>query len=126
MGMFDEVYIDTTMLPETEEIQEILSKANFQTKSLDNDLSEVFINSDGSLSRMMYHYEEQPESEIDKASEESYFSKPSFVGGIRRVDDGIEMLNYTGVIQFYAFAYDIWYEYEATFVDGKLQKIVKV
>ena len=126
MGMFDEVYIDTTMLPETEEVQEVLSKANFQTKSLDNDLSEVFINSDGSLSRMMYHYEEQPESEIDKASEESYFSKPSFVSGIRRVDDGIEMLNYTGVIQFYAFAYDIWYEYEATFVDGKLQKIVKV
>ena len=55
MGMFDEVYIDTTMLPETEEVQEVLSKANFQTKSLDNDLSEVFINSDGSLCRMMYH-----------------------------------------------------------------------
>ena len=124
--MFDEVYIDTTMLPETEEVQKILSQANFQTKSLDNDLSEIFINPDGSLTRMMYHYEEQPESEIDKASEESYFSKPSFVGGIRRVDDGIEILNYTGVIQFYAFAYDIWYEYEATFVDGKLQKIVKV
>ena len=124
--MFDEVYIDTTMLPETEEIQEILSKANFQTKSLDNDLSEVFINNDGSLSRMMYHYEEQPEPEIDKVDDDKYFSKSSFVGGIRRVDDGIEMLNYTGVVLFYAFAYDVWYEYEATFVDGKLQKIVKV
>jgi len=126
MGMFDEVYIDTTMLPETEEIQEILSKANFQTKSLDNDLSEVFINNDGSLSRMMYHYEEQPEPEIDKVDDDKYFSKSSFVGGIRRVDDGIEMLNYTGVILFYAYAYDVWYDYEATFVEGKLQKIVKV
>ena len=113
MGMFDEVYIDTTMLPETEEVQKILSQANFQTKSLDNDLSEIFINPDGSLTRMMYHYEERDES-------------PTSFSSIRRVDDGEEMLNLTGVIQFYAFAYDIWYEYEATFVEGKLQKIVKV
>ena len=112
MGMFDEVYIDTTMLPEPADVQEILSKASFQTKSLDNELTEIFIKSDGSLTRMMYHYEEKPD-------------RKSAFGSIRLIEDGEETLSLTGTIIFYAYAYGVWYEYEATFIEGKLQNIIK-
>ena len=117
--MFDNIHIDTSMLPESEDIQKILKRAEFQTKSLDNVLQDVYINKDGTLTRMMYHYETR-EPETNETGLMGIFNS------LRIVEDGLETMDLTGTIEFYAYAYDVWYEYVATYVDGKLQNIVKV
>ncbi len=117
--MFDNIHINTSMLPEPDDIQKILTRSEFQTKSLDNLLQDVYINADGTLTRMMYHYETR-EPETNETGLMSVFNSLCIV------EDGLETMDLTGTIEFYAFAYDVWYEYVATYVDGKLQNIVKI
>ena len=119
MGMFDNIHIDTSMLPEPEDIQEILKRAEFQTKSLDNVLQDVYIHPDGTLTRMMYHYESREPETIETGPRGIFNS-------LRIVEDGLETMDLTGTIEFYAYAYDVWYEYVATYVGGKLRNIVKI
>jgi len=114
--MFDTLHINSSLLPESDEVKVLLKDSDYQTKSLDNELTEIYINDDGSLTKMNYHYE------MNENVGHGLFNS------IKRIDDGLVTLDYTGIINFYTNVKqnDSWYEYNATFINGKLDKIVKI
>jgi hypothetical protein len=118
MGMFDYVIISTDMLPVSDEEKiRIGSNPGWQTKSLDNLLSEVYINDSGELNILNFDLEEIPK-DVLTIVEDSILSR-SF-GDMRRINERLDFISYTGTVVFYTSVSEDWYEFTATFVLGKL------
>lgn len=121
MGMFD--YI-TCLYPLPDQDFNVVWPENdpFQTKSLECDMDHYTITRDGRIIHHKVRYETVPDEE------RPYFGKPEwdrselarFCGAMRSIPDGDEYLNLTDTIRFYNSKGSEWFEYSATFVDGKL------
>ena len=106
MGMYDTLLINTNCLPISAEEIELLSKEEFQTKSLDNCLICYRITDEGFL-------------ECEESSRE--LLRTSSTGtNWKRVDE------VHGYVTFYTMTKaKEWYEFIAKFTDGKLVKIFR-
>ncbi len=97
MGMFDYLFIDTGMLPISDEIKEKLGDdPGWQTKSLDSTLSDVYITNEGKL-----------------------------MVNFRYTSDEKTLIHYHGYLNFYTFIDKEWFEFTAKFTDGNLVEILK-
>jgi len=133
MGMFDTIYCERK-LPLTKEIKKAFpdtdwSKADFQTKDLDNTLATYAIKKNGTLNFLRVEGESVrvvSEEEEKKIRKQKKFCWPyEFVEKSRKY----EKCNYTGTVNFYYYQEDrdnnTWdLEFTATFVDGKLTKLI--
>jgi hypothetical protein len=133
MGMFDYIHCEKK-LPLTKEIKKAFpdtdwSKESFQTKSLDNSMATYNISKSGKLSVLKIEGEyvrTMTEDEEEKARKQKKFCWPyEFVESGRKN----ESVDYTGVVDFYYYSEDLkgntWdLEFAATFVKGKLTKLV--
>ena len=63
MGLYDTLTINLSRLPISKSDQKLLKKEDFQTKDLDNCLSEYRITDDGFLEEHLWEWEIIPESE---------------------------------------------------------------
>jgi hypothetical protein len=128
MGMYDYVTCRAP-LPLTEELAGLgknWADLGFQTKCLDNDLAHYIIESDG------YLYIENIEREyIEYTEEELKTIKPKPWSVFKEVvikSKTIEKVEYHGSVIFYdvvdySEAEDLWVEFSASFIYGKLDKI---
>jgi hypothetical protein len=125
MGMFDEIICEYP-LPGVD--VNIVFSGRFQTKSFENQMELYIIKDDG---RIMHHgvrYESVPEEE------RPYFGTPEwkrgglhkFCGAVRTVPTGDYYLDITETIRFYDSVNGEWFEFSATFIDGKLVDIRRV
>jgi len=125
MGMYDEIYVKQD-LPLPDEIRSLKDWRNycFQTKDLDNCLSEYIINEYSQL------VEATTEREfIPYTKEELKKNKPWQIW--KEVKEGAKTYrdtNYHGLIKFYVYDYidddtDFWADFQAAFTHGKLEKI---
>ena len=133
MGMFDTIYC-VKKLPLTKEIKKAFpdtdwSKADFQTKDLDNTLATYSITKNGTLSFLRIEGESVrviSEEEEKKIRKQRKFCWPyEFVEKSRKY----EKYNHTGTVNFYYYREDkddnTWdLEFTATFVKGKLTSLV--
>ena len=77
MGMFDYIKINLDKLPITEQERELLEGKEFQTKDLDNTLSEYRITDDNFLEEYHWVWEQIPEHEIPSPPKRSSKKKKS-------------------------------------------------
>jgi hypothetical protein len=121
MGLFDTLYINTNKLPiSDDEKKKLGDNTDFQTKSLDCIMTEIYITDDGFLDVNDFEYETVPQEERPYPNDEGL--KGSF-GSIRRVNERLErMKDFTGVIEFYNLDFD----FIAFFKNGKLEKIERI
>jgi hypothetical protein len=110
MGMFDTIIINTDLLPISEEEKELLSKTNFQTKSLDNALFTYRITNDGFLEYLV--------------SSRNFGIKESFSP---ETDHWKRINDIHGYVSFYTSSRknNEWFEFVAKFTDGKLVEIFR-
>lgn len=128
MGMFDTIFCKT-QLPLTEELKNlnlIWEDVDFQTKDLDNGLLTYTISQDNTLIENVVEYDYVPYTEEEKRSNTyKAWSVWKSVNIKNRYD---KIINHHGTINFYtSLEYsdkeDIWVEFIAFFVYGKLDKI---
>jgi hypothetical protein len=116
MGMFDTLYINTEKLPVSEEEKRLIgTNPGWQTKDFDCMLSEVYITDEGEL-------------KINKHSwgwDESQINGFGTNGVLTRENEQIVTEPYDGIVNFYSFIGkdSLWYEFNANFVNGKLENI---
>ena len=129
MGMFDTLYININRLPITRAEKKLLGdNAEWQTKSLDSVLTEVYITEEGKLQVNRWEYEAVPKEERPYPNEEGLLA---IAGSLRRVNEHLETIPYHGYIRFYTSVEDEqgtsqWYEFSAKFTDGTLVSIQRV
>lgn len=130
MGMFDHLFIDTDMLPVSEEEKIKLGKdKEWQTKDFDCILTEIYITRDGELKINTWNYEEVPKEERPYPDDDGIMG---LIGSLRRVNEELKTLNHHGRVRFYSYLGDPnddsmeWYEFEAKFTDGKLVEIKRI
>ena len=124
MGMFDHIFININKLPLPESQKKLFNKnQEFQTKDLDNILTEYYITDDNLLMVNKFEYETVPPEERDYPDPNSKFH---FFGSMRRINERLEIVDYKGTLNFYTSInkYKQWYEFVATFVNGKMIDIV--
>jgi hypothetical protein len=124
MGIFDSL-ICKYPLPDPE-AQGVV----FQTKSLGPSMLLYTITEDGELFVRKERWEDVPEEE------RPYYGKPEWygehaglyraIGSTKPIYEGEEKVNFHGVVNFYHYEDDVWYEYNAKFTDGRLVSLVKV
>jgi hypothetical protein len=133
MGMFDTIYCEKK-LPLTKEIKKAFpdtdwSKADFQTKSLDNTMTTYSITKNGVLSILKIegkNIRTMTKKEEEKARKQGKFCWPyKFVEKSRKYEKYI----YNGAVNFYYYQEDkdnnTWdLEFTATFVKGKITNLV--
>jgi hypothetical protein len=133
MGMFDTIYCEKK-LPLTKEIKKAFpdtdwSKADFQTKDLDNTMATYSIKKNGTLNFLRVEGETVrviSEEEEKKIRKQKRFCWPyEFVEKSRKY----EKCDHTGTVNFYFYREDndnnTWdLEFTATFVKGKLTDLV--
>lgn len=121
MGMFDYLKIKVP-LEFPDEIKKLkTSDFVWQTKSLDNSLSEYTIDIDGSLKELV----------IDgtwKAIPEEHRTSPWNVANFEESNRYEKTVDFHGILKFHCFEeydneYDFWIDYDAFFIYGKLDKI---
>lgn len=142
MGMFDSIKCDYTLPDVT------VQKHTFQTKSLESCMTNYTITSSGTLIHHTVCHDTVPEEERPYYEHPDWKEKPlmRLFGCLKEINTGDVELYYTGVINFYTYiiyedTYDTvtlgntevnaiepdtemdWYEYEATFCNGKLIKM---
>jgi hypothetical protein len=111
MGMFDTVYINSSLLPVTAQEQERLRKIDFQTKSLDSRLADVYITDEGYLEMVDSPFMADGDSDNEEG-------KPLY--------KRYRLADATGQLDFYTSLDDQWYQFQATFDEGKLIRIKKI
>lgn len=116
MSRYDYIYIADSLLKEVsgldkEDISD-LSRLEFQTKDLDREFLEYFIDADKKLYYEDFYYE-LADSIVD-----GLFSKQ-----LRKVDLGTERSNFTGIIMFYGKPYERMYTFHAKITNGELKYI---
>ena len=116
MSRFDYIYISDSLLKEVTGLdsQDIsdLSRLEFQTKDLDREFLEYFIDDDKKL-----HYEDFYYELVDSIVD-GLFSKQ-----MRKVDLGTVKSNFTGIIMFYGKPYEQMYTFHAKITNGELKYI---
>lgn len=116
MSRFDYIYISDSLLKEVTGLdsQDIsdLSRLEFQTKDLDREFLEYFIDDDKRL-----HYEDFYYELVDSIVD-GLFSKQ-----MRKVDLGTVKSNFTGIIMFYGKPYEQMYTFHAKITNGELKYI---
>ena len=124
MGMFDKLYINPDMLPISDEEKKFFTKeTEWQTKSLDNVLTEVYITDDRQLQVNEWTLESVPKEERPYPNDDGI---KGMMGSLRRVNEHLVTIPHHGFIVFYSKANDKWYEFKAKFTDGKLIGIIKL
>ena len=126
--MFDEITVKAE-LPLPQEVKHLnidWKTHKFQTKDLDNCLSEYVITEEGKLLERITEREYVPYSKEEKKSKDR---KPWDLWK-DVIDKGIkeEELSYHGTLMFYAYedfdeTHDFWIDFKAYFIYGKLDKI---
>lgn len=116
MSRYDYIYIADDLLKEIsgldkEDISD-LSRLEFQTKDLDREFLEYFIDADKKLYYEDFYYE-LVDSIVD-----GLFNKQ-----LRKVDLGTERSNFTGIIMFYGKPYERMYTFHAKITNGELKYI---
>lgn len=116
MSRYDYIYIADSLLKEVsgldkEDISD-LSRLEFQTKDLDREFLEYFIDADKKLYFEDFYYE-LVDSIVD-----GLFNKQ-----LRKVDLGTERSNFTGIIMFYGKPYERLYTFHAKITNGELKYI---
>ena len=120
MSMYDELYINTNKLPITDEEKKILGdNVRWQTKDLENILTEIYITNEGELKINKFTYEIVPENERPYPNEKGI---KGLMGSLKRTNEKLETINYHGLITFYNKDYN----FIAKFTNGKLEKIEKI
>lgn len=116
MSRFDYIYISDSLLKEVTGLdsQDIsdLSRLEFQTKDLDREFLEYFIDDDKKLYYEDFYYE-LVDSIVD-----GLFNKQ-----MRKVDLGTVKSNFTGIIMFYGKPYEQMYTFHAKITNGELKYI---
>ena len=116
MSRFDYIYIADSLLKEVTGLdsQDIsdLSRLEFQTKDLDREFLEYFIDDDKRL-----HYEDFYYELVDSIVD-GLFNKQ-----MRKVDLGTVKSNFTGIIMFYGKPYEQMYTFHAKITNGELKYI---
>ena len=121
MGMFDYLFIDTNMLPISDEEKIIIGdESEWQTKNFDNVMTEIYITNDGELKINQWEYEVVPKEERPHPDGEGI---AGLVGSLRRSNEELETIPYHGYVNFYNSINREWYEFRAKFTDGKLIEI---
>ena len=127
MGLFDRLYIDKELLPLESDIKKYIPDSfEWQTKSLDNIMTEYFINSDKTIDVNIYEYIEVPKDKRPYPNPQTPLE--SILGSIKKVYRGKERLNITKDIKFHSSIpiLDKWVCLKVTFEDGKLVDIVEI
>lgn len=133
MGMYDNI-ICKKELPLTEELKSFPVKWNeiiFQTKDLENCLIDYFISEDGELFEEVMEREYVYYTEEEKKSKD--FKSWNIVKDVIEKNKHNKKLDFHGKIVFYSIeeisdTEDVWVDFEAYFIYGKLDqiKLVKV
>jgi hypothetical protein len=150
MGMFDTVILDVNILPDlTEEEKKILNdQKDWQTKSFENVLTEIYIVEDKEIKfrhsflnddfryKLQIKESDWEETPIDERPyndvEENRLQ--SLFGSMRETNIRIVDLNYTGSFRFYSYikkilehGYDLkWYEFEGEAENGKIKSLKRI
>ena len=129
MGMFDYLFIDTNMLPISDEEKIIIgNEPGWQTKDFDNILTEIYITNDGELKINRWVYETVPKEERPHPDDDGVLG---LAGSLERTNVRLETIPHHGYVNFYTFISNSestppsnkWYEFNAKFTDGKLVEI---
>lgn len=128
MGMYDEIKIKQNLsIPEDLKSLNINWKEyNFQTKDLDNCLSEYFISEDGFLYEHIIEREYIPYTEEEK-KDKNHKSWNLWKDIIEKGSED-KKIDFHGTLIFYTYDQldedtDFWIEFKSYFVYGKLDKI---
>lgn len=121
MGMFDYLFIDTKMLPVSDEEKIIIvDEPGWQTKDFENVMTEIYITNDGELKINRWEYEVVPKEERPHPDDDGI---AGLVGSLRRSNERLETIPHHGYVRFYTSISGKWYEFNAKFTDGKLVEI---
>lgn len=116
MSRYDYIYIADDLLKdvtglEKEDVSD-LSRLEFQTKDLDREFLEYFIDADKKLYYEDFYYE------LVDAIVDGLFNKQ-----LRKVDLGTVKSNFTGIVMFYGKPYEKMYTFHAKITNGELKYI---
>jgi hypothetical protein len=121
MGMFDYLFIDTNMLPVSDEEKIIIGdEPGWQTKDFENVMTEIYITNEGELKINQWEYEVVPKEERPHPDDDGL---SGLVGSLRRSNENLETIPHHGYVNFYTSISKKWYEFNAKFTDGKLVEI---
>ena len=125
MGLFD--YL-TCHYPLPDVDFNYVFKEPFQTKSFDPSMEHYTLTIDGRIIHHKVRYETVPVEERPLFGTSKWDSSPlaQFIGACRSVPIGDEYLDLTDTIRFYHSVGAEWFEFTATFVDGKLVDLRRV
>ena len=119
--MFDYLFIDTNMLPISDEEKIIIGdEPGWQTKNFENIMTEIYITNDGELKINQWEYEVVPKEERPHPDDDGL---SGLVGSLRRSNENLETIPHHGYVNFYTSISKKWYEFNAKFTDGKLVEI---
>ena len=122
--MFDNLFIDNAQLPITkDELFSMPKKQDWQTKSLECILTEVYITKDGRLKIDKWVYEDVPKQERPYPKDKGLMG---WVGSIRRTGERIEFVTDVEIVNFYDDINGTWMEFDAHFKEGKLINIERI
>lgn len=116
MSRYDYIYIADDLLKDVtgldkEDISDV-SGLEFQTKDLDREFLEYFINDDKKLYYEDFYYE------LVDSIVEGLFSKQ-----LRKIEIGTVRSNFTGIVMFYGKPYEQMYTFHAKITNGELKYI---
>ena len=121
--MYDRLIISTEKLPISDEEKKIIGKTpNWQTKSFDCEMTEIYITDEGELKINRFEYEAVPKEERPYPNEDGLMG---LMGSLRRVNERLETISHHGFVNFYAKVESKFFSFSAKFTDGKLVSIVR-
>ncbi len=121
--MYDTLIISTEKLPISDEEKKIIGKSpNWQTKSFDCEMTEIYITDEGELKINRWEYEEVPKEERPYPNEEGL---KGLIGCLRRINERLETISHHGFVNFYAKVEENIYSFSAKFTNGNLVSIEK-
>jgi hypothetical protein len=128
MGMYDTIKIKK-QLPLPEEVKNLNINwldIEYQTKDLDNCLSEYILSKDGKLIEVIIKREYIPWTEEERKAQK--ISPWSLFKDVKELSRTEKEINYHGVIRFYCYErfdemHDFHIDYDAYFIYGKLDKL---
>jgi len=124
MGMYDHLYVeDLSLLPLTESEREgLTTEAEWQTKSLDCVLTDVYLTPDRRLEVLNFEYEEVPKEERPHPDKDGFMG---MIGSLRRVNERRVDTGHHGYLNFYTSHKGERFKFRAKFTDGVMVEIVR-
>jgi len=125
MGMFDHFYVeDLGLLPLTDDERALLTTSTeWQTKSLDSVLTNVYLTPAKRLEEIKFDLEEVPKSERPHPDDDGILG---MMGSMRMVNKKRVDVNHHGYLNFYTSIGGKWLEFTAKFTDGVMVSIDRV